>query len=287
MPRSEGTVFKVPRRPSGSSRRPRVFVNGGAFGREISHTLPSRHADEVARLGALSPLGGHFSRRPRGTRWSLALSKSFGPAADFEEVSTRYGAWLDSQGVRTRRTSTRASSPKATEVEECVGAIRRLPTAWSDHSRWHTVIEGNFNFKEAIHMKEGRATLMCLRRACRGNGWEWSPLPEASRTAWAACLPLIVVPHAATTCSACVAVQLPLVYGADVSWTWRHGVILRTKGLDEPLVLVVRGFLRSSAQPLAPQHVSGALGVQVRVNPEPANPAKPAPSRFSSRSRCP
>ena len=27
--------------------------------REISHTLPVRHADEVTRLGALSPLGSH------------------------------------------------------------------------------------------------------------------------------------------------------------------------------------------------------------------------------------
>ena len=43
-------------------------------------------------------------------------------------------------------------------------------------------------------------------------------------------------------------------------------------------------LVRSSAQPLAPQHVSGVLGVQVRVNPEPADPAKPAPSH-SCRAR--
>ena len=72
----------------------------------------------------------------------------------------RPGAWLDSQGLRTRRTSVRASSPKALEIEECVGAIRRLPLAWSDPSRWLTIVEGNFKFKEAIHMKEGRAALM-------------------------------------------------------------------------------------------------------------------------------
>ena len=43
-------------------------------------------------------------------------------------------------------------------------------------------------------------------------------------------------------------------------------------------------FMRSSTQPLAPQHVSGVLGVQVRVNPEPEDPAKPAPSH-SRRAR--
>ena len=33
-------------------------------------------------------------------------------------------------------------------------------------ARWHTVIEGNFKFKEAIHMKEGRATHMGLWCSC-------------------------------------------------------------------------------------------------------------------------
>ena len=94
----------------------------------------------------------------------LALSAGFGRAVDFEEVSTRYGAWLDSQGLRTRRTSVRASSPGATEVEECLGAIRRLPTAWSDPSRWHTVVEGNFKFREAIHMKEGVFAVLSRER---------------------------------------------------------------------------------------------------------------------------
>ena len=42
--------------------------------------------------------------------------------------------------------------------------------------------------------------------------------------------------------------------------------------------------MRSSAQSLAPQHVSGALGVQVRVNPELADSAKSAPFR-SRRAR--
>ena len=84
-------------------------------------------------------------------------------------MSTRYGAWLDSQGLRTRRTSVRASSPKALEIEECVGAIRRLPLAWGDPSRWLTIVEGNFQFKEAIYMKEGRAALMGSRRAVAGT----------------------------------------------------------------------------------------------------------------------
>ena len=95
---------------------------------------------------------------------------NFGRAADLEEVSTWYGALLDSQGLRTRRTSVRASSPKALEIEECVGAIRRLPLAWCDPSRWVTIVEGNFKFKEAIYMKEGRAALVGFRRA-GGYGW--------------------------------------------------------------------------------------------------------------------
>ena len=64
----------------------------------------------------------------------------------------------------------RASSPEAMEVEDCVGALRRLPVAWNDPARWHTVIEDNFKFKEPVHMKEGRATLMGLRRAVAGTG---------------------------------------------------------------------------------------------------------------------
>ena len=64
----------------------------------------------------------------------------------------------------------RASSPEALEIEECVGAIRRLPLAWCDPSRWVTIVEGNFKFKEAIYMKEGRAALMGFRRA-GGYGW--------------------------------------------------------------------------------------------------------------------
>ena len=75
--------------------------------REISHTLPVRHADEVTRLG------GHSRDEPEEQDDS-------GLVAAFEEVSNRYGAWLDSQGLRTRRTAMRASSPKAVEVEECV-----------------------------------------------------------------------------------------------------------------------------------------------------------------------
>ena len=39
-------------------------------------------------------------------------------------------------------------------------------------------------------------------------------------------------------------------------------------------------FMRSSTQPLAPQHVSGALSVQDRINPELIISVKPAPTRF-------
>ena len=103
--------------------------------REISHTLPVRHADEVTHLGSLSPLGGN---EPEQQDNSCPVV-SFGRTADLEEVSTRYGAWLDCQGLRTRRTAMRGSSPKAMELEECVGAIGRLPTSWNDPTRWHTV----------------------------------------------------------------------------------------------------------------------------------------------------
>ena len=136
--------------------------------REISQTLPIRHADEVARFGALSPLGG-YSREDPEEQESSYPTEGFGRSANFEEVMTAYGSWLDRQGARTSRTSVRASNPKATEVEECVGATRRLPATSGNPSRWHTVIEGNFKFKEAIHMKEDRAALMGLRRAVAGT----------------------------------------------------------------------------------------------------------------------
>ena len=174
--------------------------------REVSRTLPVRYVDEVARLGTLSPLGGHSRDGPEEQDGSRSVA-GFGRAADFEEVSTRYGVWLDSQGLRTRRTSMRASSPKAIEVEECVGAIRRLPAAWGNPSRWHTIIEGNFKFTEAIHMKEGRAALMGLRRAVAGtagHGHRFLSLTDNMSSL----LALIVVALAATTYSACVAVQL-------------------------------------------------------------------------------
>ena len=69
MLHSDGTVCNVPRRPLWSSRRPLALVNGGVFGheRETSHTLPGRHADGTARLGALSPHGGHSCEDPKGT----------------------------------------------------------------------------------------------------------------------------------------------------------------------------------------------------------------------------
>ena len=65
--------------------------------REIPHTLPIRHADEVARLGALSPLGGHSRDDPEEQEDSCPIS-GFGRAANFQEVMTAYGSWLDRQG---------------------------------------------------------------------------------------------------------------------------------------------------------------------------------------------
>ena len=62
-----------------------------------------------------------------------------GRAADF--VSTRYGPGLI---VRVYvREMLCETCPESMEVEECVGAIRRV--AWNGPARWHTVIEGNFN----------------------------------------------------------------------------------------------------------------------------------------------
>ena len=61
----------------------------------------------------------------------------------------------------------------------------------------------------------------------------------------------------------------------DISETWRNpsdGGSRRVPGFDRAR------FMRSSAQPLAPQHVSGALAVQVRVNPESADPVQHVPT---------
>ena len=166
MLRSEGTAYTASFKELKEATRFRERWRFRA--REISHTLRVRHAAGVARLGALSPLGGHSCDDPKEQDVSCQVA-NFGRAKNFEEVSTRCGAWLDSQGLHTRRTSFRASSPEGMEVEECVGAIRRLPLAWSDPSRRYTIVEGNFRFREAIHMKEDRAALMGLRRAVGGT----------------------------------------------------------------------------------------------------------------------
>ena len=68
------------------------------------------------------------------------------------------------------------------EVEECVGAIRRLPLAWSDPSGTRS------SEAETLHMKEGRVALTGLRRAVAGTAGHGS--------------------LAATTFSVCVVVQL-------------------------------------------------------------------------------
>ena len=46
-------------------------------------------------------------------------------------------------------------------------------------------------------------------------------------------------------------------------------------------------LMRSSAQPLAPQHVSGVLGVHVRVNQELTDPVKPVPCHSRRARACP
>ena len=74
-----------------------------------------------------------------------------------------------------------------------------------------------------------------------------------------------------------------LCAGADVTWDLRHLETCRTPSDGGSRRAPWSGrarFVRSSAQPRAPQHVSGALGVQVRVNPELADVTKPAPTRF-------
>ena len=53
---------------------------------------------------------------------------------------------------------------------------------------------------------------------------------------------------------------------------WKLGVIPQVKDLDESLGLVVRGLC--GVPPSPPQHVSGVLGVQVRINQGPIAPAK-------------
>ena len=111
-------------------------------------------------------------------------------------------------------------------------------------------------------------------------------LPSWGQHEWPACLfdrgrscsydPLCLCRRAAALC-----------IGADVSWVLRHLETWRNPS-DEGSRRVPRfgrvRLVRSSAQPLAPRHVSGVLGVQVRVNPEPADSAKPAQSR-SRRAR--
>ena len=90
-------------------------------------------------------------------------------------------------------------------------------------------------------MKEGRATLMGLHRAVAGSaghGHRFRPLTDNMSS--------LLAFDRGRSCSydlLCLCRRAAaLCIGADVSWTWRHGVIPRTKGLDEPLVLVVRGF---------------------------------------------
>ena len=196
---------------------------------------------------------------------------------------TAYGSWLDRQGVRTSRTSVRASSPKEMEVEERVGSIRRLPATWNNPSRWHTVIEGNFKFKEAVHMKEGRAALMGLRRAAAvtaGHGHRFQSLTDNMSS--------LLAFDRGRSCSydlLCLCRRAAaLCVGADVTWVLRHLATWRNEGCRRVPGSGRARLMRSSTQPLAPQNFSGALGVQIRVNPEPVS-AKPAATVFAVRAQ--
>ena len=93
------------------------------------------------------------------------------------------------------------------------------PYSMGRPSRWHTVMECNFKFREAIHMV-GRATLMGLHRAVAGTAGHGHRFNFSSLLAFAS-----------------IAVQLFCV----LAWmyrgffdTRRPGVIPRTKGLDGP-----------------------------------------------------
>ena len=217
MLRSEGTAYNVPRSPSRSSRRPHAFVNCGVFGQEISHTLPVRHADGIASLGALSPLGGHSCDDPKKQDVSYPVA-NFGRAANFEEESTRYGAWLDGHCLRIRRTSIRASCPEAIEIEECVEAIRCLPLAWSDPSRWHTIVQGNFKFRS----HEGRSRCSHGSPPCR-RWYGWTRPRFLSLTDNMSCLLAFDRGRSCSYDLLCLCRRAAaLCIGADVSWILRH-----------------------------------------------------------------
>ena len=93
-------------------------------------------------------------------------------------------------------------------------------------------------------MKEGRATLMGLRRAVAGTAGRGRRFLSLTDNR-VACWPLIGVALAAVIYSVCVAVQLLCALALlcrRFFGTWRPGVILHMKDLDETLGLVVRGL---------------------------------------------
>ena len=212
--------------------------------REISHTSPVRHADGLARLGVLSSLGGHSCDDSKEQDVSCHVA-NFGRAANFEEVSTWYGAWLDSLGLRTRRTSMRASSPKAIEVEECVAS--HSPS--SSCMREEALLAGTRSSKatsssgKQFTWKEGPAALMGLRRAVAGtagHGHLFLTLTDNMSS--------LLAFHRGRSCSydlLCLCRRAPaLCIGADVPWILRHLETWRNPS-DEgsrraPLALVVR-----------------------------------------------
>ena len=125
--------------------------------REISHTLPVRHADEVARLGAWSPLGGHFRDDPRGTRWFLPcreLRPGCGNRRGLDSVGTVLGSTAE------------AGAPAGFLCKLPTLKQRRLKSVWEPLPSHHSM--GRL-FSLAHRRREGRATLMGLRRAVAGT----------------------------------------------------------------------------------------------------------------------
>ena len=127
--------------------------------REISRALPVRHADGIARLGALSILV-----TIQRNKMSLIQSHTLAELQTLKKC--RLGTALGSTARACVPTELLDGLPV---LKQCVAAIRRLPLAWCDPSRWHMIVEGNFKFREAIHVKEGRAALMGLRRSVAGT----------------------------------------------------------------------------------------------------------------------
>ena len=124
-------------------------------------------------------------------------------------------------------------------------------------------------------MKEGRAALMGLRRAVAGtagHGHRFLSFTDNMNS--------LLAFDRSRSCSYDLLCLCRVLRHLE---TWRNPSDERSRRV---LWSGRARLMRSSAKPLAPRHVSGTLGVQVRVNPESANPAKAAPTHFRP-ARCP